>query len=279
MHFRIEHRTHYCYSSPIFLEPHEVRLRPRGDWRQRLLAFDLTTMPEADGCAHNIDAEGNDVAQLWFSGQHSELVVAVSSEVFIADLNPFAFLLDPAFAHLPCVYTGQAAILLARYLVASAPCSVAELGRELVAQADGRLLPFLSELCQYIRENIQYEIRLEGDALLAVDTLSERRGACRDMALLFIEVCRSQGLAARFISGYQAGDLVTGQRYMHAWAEVYLPGGGWRGYDPSLGLAVSDRHLVLATAVRPADAQPIIGRFRGTVQTQMQVDLHIEFIE
>jgi transglutaminase-like putative cysteine protease len=67
--------------------------------------------------------------------------------------------------------------------------------------------------------------------------------------------------------------------WQHAWAEVYLPGGGWRGYDPSLGLAVSDRHLVLATAARPADAQPILGRFRGTAQTQMQVDLQIELIE
>ena len=104
-----------------------------------------------------------------------------------------------------------------------------------------------------------------------------RTGACRDLTVLFMECCRSLGLAARFVSGYQEGDKGTDRRYMHAWAEVYLPGGGWRGFDPTHGIAVTDRHVAVASGPTPATAAPISGTFRGTgAIARMEAALRIE---
>ncbi|MEE2871411.1 MAG: transglutaminase-like domain-containing protein [Candidatus Latescibacterota bacterium] len=93
-------------------------------------------------------------------------------------------------------------------------------------------------------------MRLEGRPMAAAETLARVRGACRDLAVLFIVICRTLGLAARFVSGYRAGAQNQQERYMHAWAEVYLPGAGWRGWDPSLGLAVAGAHVAVAMGVR-----------------------------
>ncbi|MFM7576061.1 MAG: transglutaminase-like domain-containing protein, partial [Microcystaceae cyanobacterium] len=90
-------------------------------------------------------------------------------------------------------------------------------------------------------------------------TWRNKRGSCRDLTILFMEVCRTMGLAARFVSGYQEGDQATEDWELHAWAEVYLPGGGWRGYDPTHGLAVSDRHIALVASPNPQDCAPVTG--------------------
>lgn len=99
------------------------------------------------------------------------------------------------------------------------------------------------------------------------ETLSRMKGTCRDFVVLFAEACRSLGFAARFVSGYTQGDLDNAENYLHAWAEVYLPGGGWRGYDPTLGLAVADQHIALTSGASPLQAAPVSGSFRGTEAT------------
>lgn len=93
--------------------------------------------------------------------------------------------------------------------------------------------------------------------------LSQGAGACRDLSVLFLAACRHVGLPARFVSGYHEGPPERGERELHAWAETYLPGGGWRGFDPSLGLAVADRHVAVAAAPDPRGAAPVAGTFRG----------------
>ncbi len=106
-----------------------------------------------------------------------------------------------------------------------------------------------------------------GEASTAEETLDSEVVACRDVAVLFMEPCRQLGIGARFVSGHQEGDPQAGERELHAWADVYLPGGGWRGYDPTLGLAVADRHVALAVSAFPKNAAPVTGSYRGTGAT------------
>ena len=122
----------------------------------------------------------------------------------------------------------------------------------------------ISSLTSFIFENFKHELREEGPAQEPDETLSRKKGSCRDFVVLFTEAARSMGFAARFVSGYTEGDLSLMQNHLHAWAEVYLPGGGWRGYDPTLGLAVADRHVVVSSGATPLEAAPVTGSFRGT---------------
>ena len=115
--------------------------------------------------------------------------------------------------------------------------------QHLIEKAAGNSLDFLVLLNTAIYENFTVEIRDDGPPLPPVVTMERKQGSCRDFAVLFIAACRSVGLAARFVSGYQEGDPDMVQRHLHAWAEVYIPGAGWRGYDPTHGLAVADKEL------------------------------------
>jgi transglutaminase-like putative cysteine protease len=143
-------------------------------------------------------------------------------------------------------------------------------------EVDGRTLPFLTALCGRIHDTCAYVIREDGDPLPGEETLARGAGSCRDLAVLFMDACRARGIAARFVSGYQEGRSPQDRSDMHAWSEVYLPGGGWRGYDPTLGLAVADRHIALASAAVPQLAAPISGSFRGAdVSTSFQAKIEI----
>ena len=143
-----------------------------------------------------------------------------------------------------------------------------------------KLCPFLAVLNGRISSGYEVTVREEGDPLPAEETLKSAKAACRDLAMLFIECCRILGIATRFVSGYQQGDQVSDRRDMHAWAEVYLPGGGWRGYDPTYGLAVADRHIAVAASATPRLAGPLSGSFRGSgVTSTMETKISLETIE
>jgi anti-sigma factor RsiW len=110
-------------------------------------------------------------------------------------------------------------------------------------------------------------------------TLREGKGTCRDLAVLFCAACRTMGIASRFVSGYEREAALQERADMHAWAEVYLPGGGWRGYDPSQGLAVATSHGAVAAAADPRLAAPISGLYRGDARSEMQFTISMEVEE
>ncbi|MBT3346702.1 MAG: transglutaminase family protein [Gemmatimonadetes bacterium] len=275
MHFEIEHRTEYRYSQPVFLDPHLLRLRPRSDWRQRLDGFELDISPQPEGCARIVDLDGNDANRPWFAGTHDHLRIVVCSVVETLESDPYGYYLDANADGLPLTYGEELAGLAPYMSPETQEGPVLELARDLQRESENKTVRFLSLLNAKIRQLCPTETRLEGDPLTPEETLDRGRGACRDVTVLFMAVCRAAGLAARFTSGYVDGVLQE-DRYLHAWAEVYLPGAGWRGYDPSLGLVVTDRHVALASGPRAAAARPFSGRFRGTgVEAQMTVDLKI----
>ncbi|MEX2304481.1 MAG: transglutaminase family protein [Bryobacterales bacterium] len=279
MRFEIDHLTRYDYSRAVFLEPHSFRLRPRSDSFQRLHRYELHINPKPVVLSEALDVEGNPVAHAWFSDSTEFLELRVSFEAETLRGNSFDYLLlDHAAEELPLHYSGDLAPLLAPALDSrlGADETVAEFARSIAAGVNGQILPFLAELSRQIHQQVKVPVRETGNPLPAERTLLQGHGACRDVAVLFMECCRSQGIAARFVSGYQEGGNETERSYMHAWSEVYIPGGGWRGYDPTHGLAIADRHIVVAASARPELAAPTRGTFRGTAATsRMHTELQI----
>lgn len=263
MYFEGVHRTTYEYSAPVYLEPHTLRLRPRSDPRQDIHRFSVEMVPAPDGTTEGIDVYGNDIVWAWFSGTHSELEITTSFAVETLRDNPYDFVVPTLEgAELPPVYPDADQAALFPYMAPS-PGWPFDFAQEVASSVDRAFVPFLHELASRIHATHETIVRPEGEPLPASVTLKSAQGSCRDLAVLFVEACRSVGVAARFVSGYVA-DEPSGLRELHAWGAAYVPGAGWRGYDPTLGLAVTDGHVTLAAAASPAGAAPVDGRFRGS---------------
>lgn len=258
MIFSIDHLLRYRYSRHVFLEPHVIRLRPRASLYQRPERFELDLSPAPAGSTELEDEEGNLVTRAWFEGTTDTLEIRARMVVHTLVSNPFDYVVaDAGFLRLPMEYGTRA---LDRY--AGRPRSAAV--RAYVSeQAGSDAQTFVHELTARISADFVHEIRDTGEPRAAGTTLRRGKGACRDLSVLFIECCRSTGLAARFVSGYHEGTEGE-ERHLHAWAEVFLPGAGWRGFDPTLGLAVADRHVALAAAAAAGAAAAVEGSFRGT---------------
>jgi len=276
--FEITHETTYAFGRSVFLEPHILRLRPRCDGSQRVIGFEVTIEPRPAGLSGSLDLEGNAVMHAWFEGVTRSLMVNSVLAVETLRSDPFDFILsDPTAENLPMIYpTDLRARLLPYCSRDRAEDVVAQFAKSIATDAGQKTLPFLMALSQRIHALCQVTTREGGDPQPPEVTLVERQGACRDVTVLFMAACRAQGIASRFVSGYQEGEPAQTDHRLHAWAEVYLPGGGWRGYDPSRGLAVADRHVPVAAGLSPRDATPVTGAFRGTgVSSRLITDIRL----
>jgi transglutaminase-like putative cysteine protease len=266
MLFQIRHVLDYAYDRPVFLEPHTLRLTPRQDASQRLLHHHLEVHTPASGRCSVQEPEGSEGMVLWFNDPRAQLRIEVESQVETLRHNPFDWIVSALEArHLPATYAPALSASLSPCLGRQQHPEINSWAEAIAADVDSNSMAFLMTLADRIHHGFHHVGRLDGAPLPPEQTLRERRGACRDTAVLFMAACRSQGLAARFVSGYSCHHPPeVSEHELHAWAEVYLPGGGWRGYDPSLGLAVADGHVVLAAAADPALAAPLSGTYRGT---------------
>ncbi len=265
MRYQIIHSTTYTYDRSVVLNPHIIRLRSRCDGTQKLLSFFLQIDPEPIGISHITDLDGNAILQTWFGESTDNLKIEARSEVETYRTNPFDYLVEPWALSLPIDYPASMLSQLQPYLQPqyqiNVDPAVIQLAQDICFTADNQIGTFLMQLNQRIYENCQYIRRETGEPLPGGVTWNQKSGSCRDVAVLFMEACRAVGLAARFVSGYQEGDPEQKERDLHAWAEVYLPGAGWRGYDPTVGLVVSDRHIPLVASASPKYTAPISGNF------------------
>jgi transglutaminase-like putative cysteine protease len=279
--YHISHTTVYQYSQPIKLDTHTVRLCPRSDGSQKLKHFAVDIFPQPLKIADILDIEGNTCLQLWFPDETiTELKIHTKAAVETLRTNPFDYLSEPWAIAAPIDYPSSIAAHLAPYL--KPPLSVylspvvVDLAQGLLHDVDSNVGRFLAQLTQTIYEQLQYLHRPVGDPQPAGVTMAQKSGSCRDFAVLFMAACQAVGLAARFVSGYQEGDEAQAARELHAWPEVYIPGGGWRGFDPTHGLAVCDRHIPLAAAAYPLNAAPVSGTLKPGYLATTRLDYQIQ---
>lgn len=277
MHIHIEHLTTYSYSEPVTLGPHTVRLRPRPDGSFRELDYVLVVDPAPALRTEQLDAAGNLVTRLWFEGAARHLRLQSRFSVETHCLDSRLLILDTAYRSLPAVYPTDEADCLVPYRGAGeVDESVRALADQIAGEVAGDPLDFLTILTQRLFRRIQREIRHQGAPQTPAETLARGRGACRDQTVLFIATCRAVGLAARFVSGYQDRSAMdTPERYLHAWPEVYLPGQGWQGFDPTRGIAVTNGHVPVAAAPGPQGTMPVEGSYFGAARSELHFEVRI----
>ena len=271
IHVALQHVTHYRYDRPINLGPQVVRLRPAPHSRTRILSYALQVEPGEHFVNWQQDPQGNYLARLVFPEKTEQLKVTVDLVAEMAVFNPFDFFLEPHAEKIPFAYNLDEQRELAPYL---ATLKNGPLFARYLASVDRTPTPsvdFLVALNQRLADDIRYLIRLEPGVQTPEETLELASGSCRDSAWLLVQLLRHLGLAARFVSGYliqltadvKSLDGPSGAEQdftdLHAWCEVYLPGAGWIGLDPTSGLFAGEGHVPLACSPEPSAAAPISG--------------------
>ena len=276
MKIAVTHSTVYRYDFPVYLDPHIFRLRPRMSSSQLLLAFDIQITPTPAGVTECLDQDGNLAMNAWFDKQTDEMRVTSKFTVEMLRANPFDYVLAGPSLNLALWYPEPLCTALTPYrldgLVAE---TVRHYAKSVAASSKWNTLSFLLDLCNDIQQICRQVVRHEGAPWTSAETLRLREGSCRDLAVLFCDACRVMGIAARFVSGYELATAGSHDPYMHAWAEVYLPGIGWRGYDPSRGLAVSNGHVAVAAGFDHDLAAPVAGWYSGFSQSRMEASIHM----
>ena len=236
MFYKITHITKYNFDKTVFLEPHTFRLIPRNDPYQTLREFNIKIKPKEAGSSYNIDLDGNTTLTAWFNETHDNLEIRSTSSIELNNTNPFDYIItDLRAIKLPIKYEKILQKQLAAYIIMQNKPSkkLIKFAKSALDESENGTIRFLSNLCSKIHSTIEKKDREMGDPNTAETTLKNGSGSCRDLTVLFMESCRIFGLASRFVSGYHTNGLESDSIELHAWPEVYIPGAGWRGYDPS----------------------------------------------
>jgi uncharacterized protein (DUF2126 family)/transglutaminase-like putative cysteine protease len=291
IHVALHHKTHYQYDRLVHLGPQVVRLRPAPHSRTRILSYSLKVRPEKHFINWSQDPQANYAARLVFEQPTRELCVEVDLVAEMSVLNPFDFFLEPQaekfpFAYDPALDHELAPFLHKCWLTPAFTKYLATLRRDVLGETKRltkkerleipekdrlRTNDFIVAVNQRLWKDIKYTIRLEPGVQTPEETLEKMSGSCRDSAWLLCQLFRHCGLASRFVSGYliqlkpdvKSLDGPSGAEKdftdLHAWTEVYLPGGGWIGLDPTSGLLAGEGHIPLACTPDPSSAAPISG--------------------
>ncbi|PJR57264.1 IMP dehydrogenase [Klebsiella sp. G-Nf4] len=268
----IQHKTTYDFDRLINVAPHILRLRPAPHSRTHIHGYSLKVTPEDHFINWQQDPFGNYQARLVFPEKVKRLEFAVEVIADMTVINPFDFFIEEYAENFPFAYDALMQEELAPYLKVTEQCP--ELEAWLASVDCEEMVPivtFLVQLNSRLANEIDYGIRLEPGVQSCQETLTLKKGSCRDTSWLLVQILRNLGLAARFASGYlvqltadvKALDGPSGPEQdftdLHAWCEVYLPGAGWVGLDPTSGLFAGEGHIPLACTADPQSAAPITG--------------------
>ncbi|AGA90311.1 transglutaminase-like enzyme, predicted cysteine protease [Thioflavicoccus mobilis 8321] len=265
--FEIRHTTRYTFGTPVQVGTHTLFLRPREGHDLRIATSRLEIDPPAN-VTWRRDFYDNVLGSATFDAEPTtELVIASGVEVEIYELLPLDFVVEPHAVHFPFQYRGEEEKALSPFLqpvYGTDPRLSQWLSPYRKMTGDNETFGILDEMNKRIHAEIGYEPRDEEGVLLPAETLGRSRGSCRDMATLMLEGCRHLGIAARFVSGYVHGPATEGGgASSHAWTEVYLPGAGWKGFDPTNAAVVGPDHVPVAVHRHPEAIPPVAGTFTG----------------
>ncbi|MBV9128078.1 MAG: transglutaminase family protein [Verrucomicrobia bacterium] len=293
---RIEHHTLYRYERTVGFAPHLVRLFPRSEPGRLLRRCELKT--NAGGrVRHRRDLFDNSIARCNYPERGRDLRFDFLAELELEQRNPFDFLLENFAIHFPFAYEPAEARQLAPFLASPEHHESTRHETPLLPQLTfwqppslhpepsaerPQTIAMLVDLTSAFRAHLRYERRDTGRARSPAETLAQGIGACRDYAVLLAAILRELGLAARLVSGYLCEfETPAAERKadaaMHAWTDVYLPGAGWVGLDPTNGVLCSHHHLPTAVGLTPADISPILGSYYSdaTVASEMEAEIKV----
>jgi transglutaminase-like putative cysteine protease len=285
---RLSHRTRYTYERPVWLSPHEIRLRPTAHARTATFDYALGLLPVEHNLKWQHDPYGNWVARVVFGVATPELVIDVSLGAVLAAFNPFDFYVADSAWNYPFIYTPEERHALAPYLHHEQSGSRF---RAWIERMRGRLLgspidtiEFLVAVNRWVADEVRYERRDEPGILDCEQTLAAGSGSCRDSAWLLGQVLRHCGIASRFVSGYLvqlgrpiaalSGSHEPDNLALHAWCEAYVPGAGWIGLDATSGLLATEGHIPLAYAALPASAAAVSGSMQSA-HSVLSTEMHV----
>ena len=252
------HTTRYRFPRPVALGPHEIRLRPSGPLAGEMSGYRLRVWPRPNIAQWRLDLWNNQVFQAWFAQPAHHLTVTNQFRFHPLPVNPFGFAVESEAVHYPIQLDPSLSSSLAPYLdVQEEVCWT-----EPWTTYQGTSVALMLDLNRWVNENITYEARPETGIQSPSQTLQRGRGSCRDTAWLLALGLRRLGYPSRFVSGYWL-QVDNDSAELHAWTEVYLPGAGWLGLDPTAGLLVSNQHLPIARSPIPEQAAPIRGSHDG----------------
>jgi uncharacterized protein (DUF2126 family)/transglutaminase-like putative cysteine protease len=271
IHVALSHITHYRYDRLVNIGPQVVRLRPAPHCRTRILSYSLRVEPAKHFLNWQQDGQSNYLARLVFQRPAREFRVEVDLVAEMAVFDPFDFFVEPYAENFPFQYTLEDRFELMPFMRRLTP---GKRFGECLAAVDvspRRTIDFLVDLNRQLSTQIRYLIRMEPGVQTPEETLTKGSGSCRDTSWLLVQLLRHLGFAARFVSGYLIqlkadvksldGPSGTDKDFtdLHAWCEVYLPGAGWIGLDPTSGLLAGEGHIPLACSPAPGSAAPVSG--------------------
>jgi len=280
----ISHKTRYKYEKLVQFTPHIFRLRPATHSRTQIKSYSLKIEPEKKFLNWQQDPFGNYLARVVFPEPVKELLVHVEVIADLTTINPFDFFVESYANDFPFEYDKQLLKELIPYMELSDKSpALLEFVEKIRPKQKTRSIDFLVAINQAVNQEIGYNIRMEPGVQSCQETLTLKTGSCRDSGWLLVQIMRHFGLAARFVSGYlvqlapdvKSLDGPSGPEKdftdLHAWCEVYLPGAGWVGLDPTSGLFASEGHIPLCCTPDPVSAAPITGGYLGdAVETEFE---------
>jgi uncharacterized protein (DUF2126 family)/transglutaminase-like putative cysteine protease len=282
----LHHVTRYLYDRPVSLGPHVVRLRPAPHCRTRVPSYSLRITPAQHFVNWQQDPHGNWNARFVFPEKTSEFSVTVDLLADIEVINPFDFFVEPYADKFPFVYPEDLREELMPCLVKEPAGPLLEAFLAAVPRTPRTTIDFLVEINQRLQHDIRYLIRMEPGVQTTEQTLANASGSCRDTAWLLVQILRHLDMPARFVSGYLIqlkpdlkaldGPAGTDKDFtdLHAWTEVYLPGAGWVGLDPTSGLLCGEGHLPVAATPHYRSAAPISGAV-GPAEVMFSFEMNI----
>ena len=283
MKIKYIHNLEYSYAESVQLGEHRLCIKPRSHGFQRLINFNLNISPNPKILYPLLAASGEEINRITFEGYTDSLSIKAISEV-------------ETLKH-PCILDGvkerDLTLPFCRSIVnrdlqgalegwmpnGQHDPSAVELAQEALAGSSNNALSFTFQLIEIIQDRVKYTKRHTGPAWPASRTLRERVGSCRDLAMLMVESCRSVGIPSRFVSGYHFEDPLPKEFELHAWAELYIPGAGWRGFDPSGKGLIDERYLTLVSSSKSNLTAVITGNFRGKTNLKNNLTWEIKPLE
>ena len=280
MKFKIIHQTEYVFDSEVFLEPHYLRFKPRQTPYVTIEDFSMSLVSKPIGHKSIKDEENNTVDFYWFDGMTKKLAIKAESVLETKSFNPFDFILYPQhFNQLPFEYYElQKKLLSSALQKKSISDELIDYGNSLLKASNFNTVSYITALTKEIHDDFTVVYREVGPPMLPNKTFKLKKGSCRDLSWMQINLLRQQGIAARFVSGYYYFAMDQPQFELHAWVDVFLPGAGWVGLDPSHGILTGNTHFPIASSAIPENTMPVSGGIRGSATSKLITQLSIEKI-